>query len=52
MSEVYATDDDELDLIEFFEILWDGKYKIIGVIVFYKAYYEAKIKGTLINIGE
>jgi ABC-2 type transport system permease protein len=27
-------------------------YFFIGVIVFYKAYYEAKIKGTLINIGE
>ena len=27
-------------------------YLFIGVIVFYKAYYEAKIKGTLINIGE
>ena len=29
-----------------------GIYFILGVITFYTAYYGAKIKGTLINIGE
>ena len=29
-----------------------GVYFILGVITFYTAYYGAKIKGTLINIGE
>jgi len=27
-------------------------YFVLGVIIFYAAYYGAKIKGTLINIGE
>jgi len=27
-------------------------YFVFGVIIFYASYYGAKIKGTLINIGE
>ena len=27
-------------------------YFVLGVVIFYSAYYRAKIKGTLINIGE
>jgi len=34
MSEVRPTYDDELDLFEFFETLWDGKWKIVGVVIF------------------
>ena len=34
MSEVRPTYDDEIDLFEFFETLWDGKWKIIGVVIF------------------
>jgi len=34
MSEVRPTYDDELDLVEFFEKLWDGKWKIVGVVIF------------------
>jgi LPS O-antigen subunit length determinant protein (WzzB/FepE family) len=34
MSEVRPTYDDELDLVEFFETLWNGKWKIVGVVIF------------------
>jgi LPS O-antigen subunit length determinant protein (WzzB/FepE family) len=34
MSEVRPTYDDEIDLFEFFETLWDGKWKIVGVVIF------------------
>jgi len=34
MSEVRPTSDDELDLVEFFEKLWNGKWKIVGVVIF------------------
>ena len=34
MSEVRPTYDDELDLVEFFEKLWNGKWKIVGVVIF------------------
>jgi ABC-2 type transport system permease protein len=33
-------------------IIISGSYFIFGVIVFYIAYYGAKIRGTLMNIGE
>ena len=34
MSEVRPTYDDEIDLFEFFETLWNGKWKIVGVVIF------------------
>ena len=30
MSAAYPPHDDEIDLFEFFETLWDGKWKIIA----------------------
>ena len=36
----------------FKSVLISFVYFAFGVIVFYTAYYGAKIKGTLINIGE
>jgi len=34
MSEVRPTYDDEVDLVEIFETLWNGKWKIVGVVIF------------------
>jgi len=36
----------------FKSVLISFVYFVFGVIIFYSAYYGAKIKGTLINIGE
>ena len=34
MSEVKSTFDNEIDLYEYFETLWDGKWKIVAVVAF------------------
>mgnify|MGYP002855154510 CR=1 FL=1 len=44
MSEVSPTYDDEIDLIELFETLWEGKWKIIGTT------FVAAVVGVVFNV--
>ena len=37
VTELHPSDDDSIDLVELFQTLWDGKWKIISTIILFVA---------------